>query len=214
MVAIDQPLYETPALRDKIRTMAKKESSLLNMIVGLGGVALIASALLGGVYAITKEPIELAKAKKLKEAIQLVTPEFDNDPAAEMYMLPVENNDSLICYPTRIGGELVATAIKTYSDNGFSGRFYIMVGLDKNGTIINTAVLEHAETPGLGDKIEKKKSDWSDQFNDKNPETSKIKVTKDGGDIDGITASTITSRAFCEAVQQAFETYKKEGKHE
>ena len=127
MVATDQPLYETPTLRDKIRTMAKKESSLLNMIVGLGGVALIASALLGGVYAITKEPIELAKAKKLKEAIQLVTPEFDNDPAVEMYMLPVENNDSLICYPTRIGGELVATAIKTYSDNGFSGRFYIMV---------------------------------------------------------------------------------------
>jgi len=194
--------------------MAKKESSLLNMIVGLGGVALIASALLGGVYAITKEPIELAKAKKLKEAIQLVTPEFDNDPAQEMYMLPVENNDSLICYPTRIGGELVATAIKTYSDNGFSGRFYIMVGMDKNGTIINTAVLEHAETPGLGDKIEKKKSDWSDQFSGKDPATFKLKVTKDGGDIDGITASTITSRAFCEAVQQAYETYQKEGKHE
>jgi len=194
--------------------MAKKESSLLNMIVGLGGVALIASALLGGVYAVTKEPIELAKAKKLKEAIQLVTPEFDNDPAVEMYMLPIDNNDSLICYPVSMGGELVATAIKTYSDKGFSGRFYIMVGLDKNGTIINTAVLEHAETPGLGDKMDKKKSDWSDQFNDKDPATFKLEVTKDGGDIDGITASTITSRAFCEAVQQAYETYQKEGKHE
>ena len=86
--------------------------------------------------------------------------------------------------------------------------------MDKNGTIINTAVLEHAETPGLGDKIEKKKSDWSDQFNGKDPATFKLEVTKDGGDIDGITASTITSRAFCEAVQQAYETYQKEGKHE
>jgi electron transport complex protein RnfG len=129
-------------------------------------------------------------------------------------MLPVENNDSLICYPTRIGGELVATAVKTYSDNGFSGRFYIMVGLDKNGTIINTAVLEQSETPGLGDKMQKKKSDWSDQFNGKNPATYKVEVTKDGGDVDGITASTITSRAFCEAVQQAWDIYEKEGKHE
>ena len=184
------------------------------MILGLGGVALVASALLGGVYAVTKEPIELAKAKKLKEAIQLVTPEFDNNPADEMYMLPVENNDSLICYPVRKDGKLLATAIKTYSDNGFSGRFYIMVGLDKNGVIINTAVLEHAETPGLGDKMEKRKSDWSLQFNDKNPENYKLEVTKDGGDVDGITASTITSRAFCEAVQQAYNVHKKEGRNE
>jgi len=194
--------------------MTKKKSSLINMILGLGGVALVASALLGGVYAVTKEPIELAKAKKLKEAIQLVTPEFDNNPADEMYMLPVENNDSLICYPVRKDGKLLATAIKTYSDNGFSGRFYIMVGLDKNGVIINTAVLEHAETPGLGDKMEKRKSDWSLQFNDKNPENYKLEVTKDGGDVDGITASTITSRAFCEAVQQAYNVHKKEGRNE
>jgi len=194
--------------------MAKKESSLLNMILGLGGVALIASAMLGGVYAVTKEPIELAKAKKLKQAIQLVTPEFDNEPATEMYKIPVENNDSLICYPVRKDGQLLATAIKTYSDNGFSGRFYIMVGLDKDGKIINTAVLEHAETPGLGDKMEKKKSDWSDQFNGKDPATYQLKVTKDGGDVDAITAATISSRAFCEAVQQAYDKYEKEGKHE
>jgi len=194
--------------------MAKKKSSLLNMVLGLGGVALIASAMLGGVYAVTKEPIELAKAKKLKQAIQLVTPEFNNDPATEVYKLPVENNDSLICYPVRKEGQLLATAIKTYSDNGFSGRFYIMVGLDKDGKIINTAVLEHSETPGLGDKMDKKKSDWSDQFNGKDPANYKLKVSKDGGDVDAITAATISSRAFCEAVQLAFNIYEKEGKHE
>lgn len=197
--------------------MARKESTLLNMIVGLGGVALVASALLGGVYSLTKEPIELAKAAKLKAAIQTVTPDFDNNPADEMYKLPVTNNDSLVCYPVRIGGELVGTAIKTYSDNGFSSRFYIMVGLDENGVIINTAILEHSETPGLGDKMEQKKSDWALQYNDKNPANFNLKVTKDGGDVDGITASTITSRAFSEAVQQAYDgymTYQKIQGHE
>ena len=182
--------------------------------MGLGLVALIASSLLGVVYSITKEPIELAKAKKLKEAIQLVSPVFDNDPAAEIYRIAVDGNDSLICYPIRSDGKLIATAIKTYTDKGFSGRFYIMVGLDINGKIIRTSVLEHAETPGLGDKMEKRKSDWSAQFNDKDPAQFDLKVTKDGGEIDGITAATITSRAFSEAVIRAWDSYIKDGKHE
>lgn len=182
--------------------------------MGLGLIALIASSLMGVVYSITKEPIELAKAKKLKEAIQLVSPVFDNDPAAEIYKIAIEGNDSLICYPIRSDGKLIATAIRSYTDNGFSGRFYIMVGIDINGRIINTSVLEHAETPGLGDKMEKRKSDWSDQFIDKDPEEFDLRVTKDGGDIDGITASTISSRAFCEAVNNAWESYIKDGKHE
>lgn len=195
--------------------MAKKESTLLNMILALGGVALLASALLGGVYIVTKEPIEMAKAKKLKMAIREVSPgAFDNDPAAEMYKLPVPGNDSLVCYPVREGGKLMATAIQTYSDNGFSGRITIMVGFKPDGAIVNTAVLDQAETPGLGDKMEKKKSDWSDQFSGKNPKSFKLKVKKDGGDVDAITAATISSRAFCEAVERAWEIYQKNGKHE
>jgi len=192
----------------------KRASTLWNMILGLGLIALIASSLLGVVYSITKEPIELAKAKKLKEAIQLVSPVFDNDPAAEVYKIAIEGNDSLICYPIRSDGKLIATAIKSYTDNGFSGRFYIMVGIDIRGRIIQTSVLEHAETPGLGDKMEKRKSDWPDQFMDKDPEQFDIRVTKDGGDIDGITAATISSRAFCEAVDTAWRSYLNDGKHE
>lgn len=192
----------------------KRPSTLINMILGLGLVALVASTLLGVVYSVTKEPIELAKAKKLNEAIQLVSPKFNNDPAAEIYKLEIEGNDSLICYPIREDGVLKATAIRTYSDKGFSGRFYILVGFDVSGKIISTRVLEHAETPGLGDKMEKKKSDWSDQFSDKDPKEFKVSVTKDGGEIDGITAATISSRAFCEAVEQAYSAYINDGKHE
>ncbi len=84
-----------------------------------------------------------------------------------------------------------------------------MIGFLPDGTIKDVAVLEHKETPGLGDKMERKKSDWSLQFQGQNPATFKIAVTKDGGDVDAITASTISSRAFCDAVERAYITYMK-----
>ena len=86
-----------------------------------------------------------------------------------------------------------------------------MVGLLPDGSINNISVLEHKETPGLGDKMQKSKSTWSDQFNGKNPANYKLKVTKDGGDVDAITAATISSRAYCDAVQRAYDTFKSNG---
>jgi electron transport complex protein RnfG len=106
-------------------------------------------------------------------------------------------------------GNLVGTAIETYSKKGFSGMIKLMVGLAPDGTIINISVLSHNETPGLGDKIDKKKSDFSLQFNGKNPSTFKLSVKKDRGDVDAITASTISSRAYCDAVQRAWDAYMK-----
>ncbi len=194
--------------------MAKKESTLINMVVALGVITLVASATLGFVYELTKEPIALAKLKKLNNAIKMVTPEFDNQPGEEKYELANGDDEKLICYPARTGQELVGTAIRTYSDLGFTRRIYIMVGFDKAGKIINTSVLDHAETPGLGDKMDKKKSDWSKQFNEKDPKTFKLQVTKDGGNVDAITAATISSRAFTDAVDRAYKAYMKGGKHE
>ena len=77
-----------------------------------------------------------------------------------------------------------------------------------DGSIHNIAVLAHKETPGLGDKMQKNKSGWSNQFNGKNPGEKEVLVKQDGGDIDAITASTITSRAFCDAVARAEKAYK------
>jgi electron transport complex protein RnfG len=84
-----------------------------------------------------------------------------------------------------------------------------MVGFLKDGTINNTAVVSHKETPGLGDKMDVKKSDFPVQFEGKNPSSYKLKVTKDGGDVDAITAATITSRAFCDAVDKAYKSFEK-----
>jgi len=192
-----------------LSTMGKKESSFKNMVLTLLVIALIASTALGYVYEITKGPIEKAKLVKKLEAIKEVAPAFDNDPNTEMFrVVTPEGNDSLEVYPAKKGGELLGYAVKTYTMKGFSGFISLMVGFDIQGNITNISVLEHAETPGLGDKMSKSKSPWSNQFNGKNPGKNSIKVKKDGGEIDAITASTISSRAYCDAVSRAYLSIK------
>jgi electron transport complex protein RnfG len=191
--------------------MAKKESTLMNMIIALFVITFVASASLGLVYQVTKEPIAAARLAKKMEAIQNVVPEFNNQPSTEEYKIAAENGDSLTFYPAKKDGELVGTAVESNTNLGFSGEIKIMVGFLPDGTIKDVAVLEHKETPGLGDKMERKKSDWSVQFQGKNPANFKIAVKKDGGDVDAITASTISSRAFCDAVERAYKTFLKGG---
>jgi electron transport complex protein RnfG len=183
--------------------MAKKESSFINMVLTLFIVTGVAALALGGIYSVTKEPIALAKRLKVERAISVVVPGFDVI-TKEYTMLPEGGKDSITFFiAEKEGGELVGTAIKTYTDLGFSGRIWIMVGFNPEGKINNTAVLEHKETPGLGDKMDISKAKWSEQFRDQDPASYKLTVTKDGGDVDAITAATITSRAFCDAVQRA-----------
>ncbi|MBT3748622.1 MAG: RnfABCDGE type electron transport complex subunit G, partial [Bacteroidetes bacterium] len=182
--------------------MAKKESSFLNMVITLFLVTGLAATALGFVYEYTKEPIAAAKLKAKLDAVSVVVPEFDNNPSEEMYTLESDLG-VLECYPAKMGGELVGTAISTLTKMGFSGEITLMVGFTTDGTIINSAPLDHLETPGLGTKMDKPK--FKDQFIDKNPGTVNVKVTKDGGVIDAITASTITSRAYCDAIQRAFD---------
>jgi len=186
--------------------MSKKESNLRNMLFALVLITLVASASLGGIYQLTKEPIAAAKLEKKNNAIKQVIPEFDNSPTSDVYKEAV-NGDTLYFYPGKKGGELVGTAVETFSMLGFSGEIKIMVGFLPDGTINDVAVLEHEETPGLGDKMERKKSEWSLQFQGKNPEDFSLMVKKDGGDVDAITASTISSRAFCDALSRAYEKY-------
>ena len=190
--------------------MAKKESSFVNMVLTLFVVTAVAALALGGVYNITKEPIAIAKRLKIERAIGEVLPEFDS--IIETKILPEGGRDSLTFYNATNQGEVVGTAIRTYTDEGFSGRFWIMVGFVNGDIISGTSVLEHKETPGLGDKMDKKKADWSDQFKNKNLTEYKLKVTKDGGDVDAITAATISSRAFCDAAQRAYDELKNQEK--
>ena len=192
--------------------MANKESNFLNMLATLFMVTLVAAGLLGSVYAITKEPIRLAELKKKNEAIQVVVPGFDNEPSQEVERIFMDG-DSIYLYTARQGDEILGTAVETFTNMGFSGEIKLMVGFAPDGTIIDIAVVKHAETPGLGDKMEKDKSDFSVQFMGKHPNNFNLAVKKDRGDVDAITASTITSRAYCDAVIRAYGAFMESQKN-
>jgi len=187
--------------------MAKTESTFINMTATLVVVTLVAAGLLGTVFELTKEPIRLAELAKKNEAIAVVVPGFDNEPSQEVQRVFLDG-DSLYLYTARMGDEILGTAVETFTNKGFSGNFKLMVGFDPDGNIIDIAVIKHAETPGLGDKMEIGKSDFHLQFTGQHPDNFKLAVTKDRGDVDAITASTITSRAYCDAVERAYEAYK------
>ncbi len=190
--------------------MAKRESTFMNMVVTLVLVTGIAAAVLGFVYDFTKAPIEAAKLKAQTEAITQVLPAFDQ--LGESYKVQTESGgDSLELFPAYKAGELVGTAVKTYTRTGFSGYISIMAGIDKDGNFSGYSVLEHAETPGLGSKMDTwfRNSDKPKQnVIGKNPETTRFTVSKDGGDIDAITASTISSRAFLDAMKRGYTAYE------
>ncbi len=191
--------------------MAQKESSFLNMVVTLTIVALVAATVLGFVHDLTKADIELAKKVAQEKAIKSVLPPFDS--LGESWKtLPADGADSLEFFPAFDAEQkLVGVAVKTYTKNGFSGLITLMAGISADGNISGYEVLEHKETPGLGSKMDvwfKDESKPSQNIIGKNPVTSNLEVTKDGGEVDAITASTITSRAFLEAIKRAYNTYK------
>lgn len=187
--------------------MAKIESSFRNMVLSLTLISLVAATCLGFVYEFTKGPIELTNLNKKINAIKQVVPEFNNNPYEEMFRLPTGEGDSLDIFPAKKDDVIVAYAINTYTNNGFSGNITLMAGFRPDGTIINITVLEHKETPGLGTKMTEPA--FKDQFMEKNPSEFNLRVKKDGGAVDAITAATISSRAFSDAVQRAFNTLQK-----
>ncbi len=183
------------------------ESTLKNMILTLLAITLAASASVGVIYQLTAAPIAQAKADKTSAAIAQVLPPFDNNPDEGKALHTVDGGE-MVVYTATQGGEVVGYAIETFTNNGFSGLIRLMVGFTPDGAIYKIETLQHAETPGLGDKMERSKSDFSLQFEGKNPADFKLAVTKDGGDVEAITASTISSRAYAEAVQRAADLLK------
>ncbi len=187
--------------------MAKAASNFRNMVLSLTLISLGASAGLGFVYQMTKKPIELSAMNKKLSAIREVVPEFNNNPSDEMFRLPTGDGDSLEVYPAKKDNQIVGYAVNTYSKRGFSGNIGLVAGFKPDGTIYNITILQQKETPGLGAKMTE--SAFKDQFVDKNPAKFSLKVKKDGGNVDAISAATISSRAFCDAVQKAYNTLQK-----
>jgi Na+-translocating ferredoxin:NAD+ oxidoreductase subunit G len=185
--------------------MAKRESTFVNMVITLLLVVAAASFTLATVYNLTKEPIDRAREAARQAAIALVLPEFDE--LRSFNVKPVTGSDSLGFNVAYKEGDIIGVAVATYTSMGYSGTIRAMVGFAPDASIIDVVHLSHAETPGLGDKIEKGKSDWSDQFQGFDPGTQDLRVNKDGGDVDAITAATITTRAYTDAIDRAYQTF-------
>lgn len=178
------------------------KSSFKNMTLCLMAICLVCSALLAGVYALTAKPIEAATLAKTNNAIAKVVPEFDGTPVEKSVSVAGKN---YTYYEVAKDGAVAAYAIKA-SSVGFGGPLTLMVGVTVDGVIYNTDVLSQSETPGLGAKCTE--PEFHDRFLNLNPKEKKLAVKKDGGDIDAITASTITSRAYIEAVKNALAAYE------
>ena len=180
------------------------KSSFKNMTVCLFAICIVCSSLLAGVYALTKEPIDAAARAKNEAAIMEVLPAgavtieeertVDFDGASYTYNLAYDQQ-----------GNTVGCAVNV-SPVGFGGPIVIKVGFDANGVICNTKVLSQAETPGLGAKCVEPA--FSEQFKGWNPSARKLAVKKDGGDVDAITASTITSRAYADGLALAVNVFE------
>ena len=173
------------------------KSNLKNMALCLTAVCLVCSAILAVVYAVTYDPIKAAEKKALVESIGRVLPgggELSDVATAEF------DGKSFDYYVSTADGAPAAYAVKS-TTIGFGGPLTLMVGVLPDGTVYNTSVLSHSETPGLGAKCNTD-AKFMDQWKGLGPDKV-IKVTKDGGDIDAITASTITSRAYSLAVSNA-----------
>ena len=177
------------------------------MALALTGFSVVAGAILGWVNEVTAEPIAQANAKTLSDAIAVVVPGFDNNPAEAPETIDVDGVSYKIYKATK-GGEFIGAAVESVS-MGFGGELKVLVGFDVEGNIIDYSLLTHAETPGLGSKA----ADWfkkgaKGDITGKNPGEAPLAVSKEGGQIDAITASTITSKAFLSAVNSAYGAYK------
>ena len=179
----------------------KKPSTLINMLVALLVIAAVSGGVLGLVYGMTKDAIAEVDQKKNEAAIKAVLPLEDVTYKADTMIF------SDMAFPCNLAydanGVFQGAAVKT-SEGGFGGKIDMMVGFLADGTIKGTSVLSHAETPGLGANMTGK---FKDQFIDKNPADFRLIVSKDGGDVDAITAATITSRAFSKAVDKAYQAF-------
>ena len=186
------------------------KSTLFNMVAVLFTITLITSAGVGVVNRITEEPIARAKAAAVVEALNKVLPPFETTVTDS---LTIDGLPITVYTATDAAGDVAGYAVQTATRNGFSGMIRMMVGFAPDGEVVNIDVLEQNETPGLGTKMADEDNPLLGSIRGKRLETmrlvdGRLAVVKDGGDVDALTAATISSRAYCDAVNRAWMAYR------
>jgi len=191
--------------------MKKLESSITNMVVVLVGVSLITGGILAYVNKITAGPIAEQAKMTLADGIKTVMGGVNLTVAKDDTVKQDINGKEttfVVHQAVDASKKSLGAAVES-TTGGFGGDLKILVGFDNDGQILGYTVLQHSETPGLGAKADKWfQKDGKGNVIGKNPGTDNLTVKKDGGTVDAITASTITSRAFLKAINQAYQAYK------
>lgn len=181
------------------------QNNTFKMVLILTFITCISAVLLSYVHSVTKEPIAEAYRQEFIRGLKAVLPEFNNEPDVD-----VREVKGRKLYMAKKEGELIAYAMRTVSEKGYSGKIVVLIGVDLAGKLTGVEILQHSETPGLGDRIQS--SEFKNSFKGLTIK-DKITVKKDGGVIDQFSGATISPRAVSEAVSVGLDFITKEILH-
>ena len=199
--------------KDKLGALyLKHRSNPVYLAVVLGGFCFIAALILASSYGATLAPIANRQKEDLQASLAKVIPAtlHDNDLVKDAYVIKAENGTEKTVYPAYKNGDFAAIAYQV-SAVGYGGPIISIIGVDAQGTLLGAEVLQHTETPGLGDRIESSRGSWISQFFGKSLETPDLaqwKVKKDGGYFDQLSGATITPRAVVLSVRNGLQFFK------
>lgn len=179
-------------------------------LLGLAGIIVI--GLVSLAYFYTRDAIEESERQAMLQALNSIIPagSYDNDLVNDTKVLPANKQLGLkkpaLIYRARRQGEIVAVAFPLTAPDGYNGPINLLLAVDRTGRIMGVRVVSHLETPGLGDRIERRRSNWVEQFRGKSmedPPSERWKVKKDGGIFDQFSGATITPRIIVKAIHRA-----------
>jgi len=176
-------------------------------------IAFVTSAALVVANHFTYDAIEQSRLEDLKAFLTQVVPKdyYDNDLVKDTVSLKLQGTTETTVYKGRLQNKVNAVAFQWSASGGYAGAIKLIIGIDREGKVLGVRVLAHNETPGLGDKIEVKRSDWITKFNELslgNPPVDKWGVKKDGGIFDQFTGATITPRAVVRGIKEALQIFQ------
>ncbi|MFT3806681.1 electron transport complex subunit RsxG [Arenimonas sp.] len=200
--------------------MTAMPAPALRAIAGLAGVAVLATGLLAGMHALTRERIDAAKRTAQKQALAIVLPSalYDNAPLLDEVRITAPawlgTEEDVSVHRARRGGSPTALVLEAVAREGYGGPISLLIGVDRTGRITGVRVTAHKETPGLGDAIDIRRSGWIRGFDGRalgNPPDAGWAVKRDGGDFDQLAGATSTPRTVVKAVHRVLEFVRRHG---
>lgn len=187
---------------------------MFRLVIVLTIICLVAAISLAKVYDITKEPIAEQARIRTMNGLKAVLPEFNNDVVKDSKDVVIGVNKkgkdlTVKFYTGKVNDTIVGTALEVVAPDGYAGDINILMGVSPDGKVSGIEIINHKETPGLGNKIAKE--EWKAKFKGRSLEDgARFAVKKDGGEIDQFSGATISPRAVVKAVKKGLEIYKKE----